>query len=60
MIFVNEDRKKKQKNNGSFDSGQMTRLYEQKLKRGLIVNPPLRGKTVCVIRNGKLIKLEDE
>jgi hypothetical protein len=60
MIFVNKPRKATRKQTGSLTEGQLTRLYDQKSRRGLIVNPPLKGETVCVIRDGKLIKLEDE
>jgi hypothetical protein len=58
-IFVNNPRKATRKDKTNLDSGQLHRLYEHKLKRGLIVNPPLKGKTICVIRDGKLIKLEE-
>jgi hypothetical protein len=58
-IFVNEPRRATRKES-TLDKGQLHRLYEHKLKRGLIVNPPLKGKTVAIIRDGKYIKVEDE
>jgi hypothetical protein len=60
MIFNNDSRKQFSDNQmKSLDSGQRDRLYEHKRKRGLIVNPPLKGKRIMTIINGEVIRHAD-
>ncbi len=37
--------------------GQRERLLETKRERGMIINPPLKGKTIGAVVDGKYVKL---